>query len=90
MKTNLYVIYDSVADETVLCSLCKTDGLFVRQNLPYVSKINPNYEIDMHIYCIGQYVDSTMQVEPCPPRKVSWDSYKRPEEETKITPVVNK
>ena len=80
MKTNVYVIFDKVADEVVLCSMCKTDGLFVRQNLPYVSKLNPAYERDLEIRHIGYYVDSTCSLEPCDARIVEWTAYQHPEE----------
>ena len=80
MKTNIYTVFDTVADETILLGMCKTDGLFVRQNLPYLNKINPNYERDYVIYCIGQFVDSENSLEPSAPRVVSWDSYKSPEQ----------
>lgn len=88
-KTNVYVVVDKVADETVLLGMCKTDGLLVRQNLPYLSKINPNFVNDFVIYCIGQYVDTSMVLEPCPPREVSWDSYKTPEAVGSITSSVD-
>ena len=80
MKTNIYVIFDRVADEVVLSSMCRTDGLFIRQNLPYVSKLNPNYANELEIRHVGYYVDSTGTLEPCDPRVVSWDSYQHPEE----------
>ena len=86
-KTNIYVVIDKVADETVLLCMCKTDGLLVRQNIPYLSKINPNFVTDFEIYQVGQYVDTSMALEPCPPRLVSWDSYKAPEQVGSIAPV---
>lgn len=88
-KTNVYVVVDKVADETVLLGMCKTDGLLVRQNLPYLSKINPNFANDFIIYCIGQYVDTSMSLEPCPAREVPWDSYKTPEAFGSITSSEN-
>lgn len=86
-KTNVYVVVDKVADETVLLGMCKTDGLLVRQNLPYLSKINPNFREDFEIYCVGQYVDTSKSLEASPARLVSWDSYRTPEEVGHITPA---
>ena len=80
MKSNIYVIRDKVADDIVLLSMCKTDGLFVRQNLPFLSKLNPNFMEDTEILCIGEFVDSSMSISPSPARLVSWDSYKSPEQ----------
>ena len=79
-KTNIYVVYDKIADETVILAPCKTDGLFVRQNTPYLSKINPNYLFDMVIYQVGEYLESGKLLVPCKPRLVDWDSYKNPEQ----------
>lgn len=79
-KINLYCVKDNVADEVVICTLSKTDGLFVRNTVPFVSRSNPNYINDLSIYCIGEITESDLSVLPCPPRLVSWDAYKRPEE----------
>ena len=79
-KTNVYVIFDTVADEPIVISTSKTDGLFVRNNLPYVSKMNPNYLMDYVIYHVGYFVDSELSLESCSPRVVDWDSYKFPEQ----------
>ena len=68
MKSNIYVIRDKVADDIVLLSMCKTDGLFVRQNLPFLSKLNPNFMEDTEILCIGEFVDSSMSISPSPAR----------------------
>ena len=80
MKSNIYVIRDKVADDIVLLAMSKTDGLFVRQNVPYLSKLNPNFMDDMEILCIGEFTDSSMSISPSPARLVSWDSYKTPEQ----------
>ena len=79
MVTNVYAIFDKVADEMLVLGTAKTDGLFVRQNLPYVSKINENYLDDMEIFCIGSLSTSDMKLSPCEKRSVSWDSYRHPE-----------
>ena len=81
-KTNIYKIFDTVADETILLGMCKTDGLFIRQNLPYLAKINPNFRSDLLIYCVGYLSDSDGLVHPTDdgtPRLVNWDSYNSPE-----------
>lgn len=81
MKTNLYVIFDKVADETVVIGSAKTDGLFVRQNQPYLQKINPNYLDDYEIRCVGEYIDSDCKLVPADEvRVVPFDSYGHPEE----------
>ena len=79
-KQNVYCIYDKVADETLVLSMSKTDGLFIRQNLPYMSKINPNYANDMLVYKIGEYVDSTKSLIPLEPVVVDWTAYNNPEQ----------
>ena len=76
---NLYALRDVVADETKTVFFMKTDGLAVRNLLPVYA---PKFPIDdLKLYQIGFYDDSTMKVETCPPRLVSWDSYKFPQQE---------
>ena len=88
MKTNIYIIFDVVADETIVIGSAKTDGLFIRQNIPYMEKINPNYRNDLAVFCVGQFVDSDRRLEPSPARPVSWDAYKSPEsDEGALRPV---
>lgn len=79
-KINLYAVYDSVADESIVFGTANTDGMFIRQNIPYFERMNPNYLQDFSIYCIGSIVGSTLEVTGCPKRLVSWDSYTRPEQ----------
>ena len=79
MVTNVYAIFDKVADEMIVLGTAKTDGLFVRQNLPYLNKINPNYQEDTEIYCIGSLSTSDMVLKPSDKRVVSFDSYAHPE-----------
>ena len=79
-KSNVYVVFDEVADDVILVGMCKTDGLFVRQNLPYISKINENYKNDLKVYRIGEIADSSLLISSYDkPVSVSWDSYVRPE-----------
>lgn len=82
MKTNVYIIKDVIADEVTIMGMCKTDGLFIRQNLPFLQKLNPNFMNEMEIYRIGEFVDSSMSVNNLPaPELVSWDTYRRPEQD---------
>lgn len=83
MKTNLYVVFDKVADETMIIGSAKTDGLFIRQNIPYLQKINPNYQNDCEVRFIGEYVDTECKLIPAEKvRIVPFDSYRHPEEDT--------
>lgn len=81
MKNNVYVIYDVVSDSTVVIGTSATDGAFVRQNVPYLSKINDNFLNDFVIYRIGEYFDSECRLVPCEKVLVDWSSYKKPEVE---------
>lgn len=75
---NIYALRDVVADDTKTVFHMKTDGLAVRSILPvYASK----YPLqDLVLYHIGTYNDDTMEIKSIPPRVVSWDSYKFPQE----------
>ena len=80
MKVNLYCIFDVVADSVAVVGTGNTDGMFIRQNVPYLEKLNSNYLNDFRVYQIATLAESSMTVESLPaPRLVSWDSYKRPE-----------
>ena len=80
MKTNVYVVKDVIADDIIILGMAKTDGLFVRQNAQFFSRMNLNFLDDYKIFCIGQFVDSTLKIENLTEaRPVSWDSYKHPE-----------
>ena len=79
-KSNVYLVFDNVADDPMLIGLCKTDGLFIRNNLPYIEKVNPNYKNDLTVLRIGELKDSSTTLIPCEPVEVSWDCYVRPEQ----------
>lgn len=82
MKLNVYCIFDTISDSTVVIGTASTDGAFIRQNAPYLSKINENYLNDFIVYNIGEFVESTCELIPSPKKVVRWDSYNKPE----ITP----
>lgn len=75
---NLYALRDVVADESKTVFFMKTDGLAIRSILPVYGSKFPI--ADLKLYQIGYYDDTTMKVETCPPRLVSWDSYKFPQQ----------
>lgn len=79
MKTRIYSIFDVVSDSTVLIGTAPTDGAFIRQNMPYLEKINPNFLNDFKVSYIGDFIESTGKIVPCDPTEVAWDSYKHPE-----------
>ena len=80
MKTRIYSIFDIVSYSTVLIGTAPTDGAFIRQNMPYLEKINPNFLEDFVVNYIGDYVESTNSIEPISsPVEVPWDCYKHPE-----------
>ena len=79
-KISIYVIYDKIADETVVIGSAKTDGLFIRQNLPFMQRYNPNYLNDLEVYRIGEYVESSKGLLSESPCLIPWDTYKAPEQ----------
>lgn len=82
MITSIYVVYDKVADETIILGNAKTDGMFIRNNAQFLSRMNPNYLADYDVYCVGTYTDTEKKITACNPRLVLWDAYKTPEEQT--------
>lgn len=76
----IYVIYDKVANDTVVLAMARTDGLFIRNNLPMISKINPAYEQDFEVWRVGTYRSSDKSVSNIAPELVEWDAYKFPEQ----------
>lgn len=93
-KVNIYVIFDKIADDTIIIGTAKTDGLFIRQNMPYLNKLNPAYMSECEVLHVGSYVESEKRVEPCDPRLIPWDAYQRPEQKeadfSVSAPVANK
>ena len=79
MKLNMYVVYDTVGDSIILIGNSRTDGQFIRDNMQFLQRYNSNYMNDFIVYCVGAFVESSMEFENCPRRQVSWDSYQRPE-----------
>lgn len=75
----LFTIFDLVSESLVLIGPDKTPGSFVRKNLPYLSKINPNYYADYEIYEVGTIDDTTCEIHPCKKSLIAWDCYKTPE-----------
>lgn len=74
---NLYCVRDRVGD-TVICSFsCANDGLAIRENYPALSRVAPIG--DLELVQIGTLDEKTLEVNGCPSRVVSWDSYKFPE-----------
>ena len=82
MISNVYIVYDKIADDTIILGSSKTDGMFVRNNAQFLQRMNSNFMNDYDIYCVGTYTDTDKKLAPCVPRLVSWDSYKRPEEDS--------
>lgn len=79
MKQNIYIIYDTVSEDTVVLGIAPTDGAFIRQNKPYLEKINPNFLNDYKLYCIGDFSGVSLSVAGCEKRAVDWTAYNAPE-----------
>lgn len=79
MVFGVYCIFDVVSDSAIIIGTSSTDGAFIRQNVPYLSKMNENYVNDYVIYKVGSFTESNMKLEACEPVVVPWDSYNNPE-----------
>ncbi|HBF68146.1 MAG TPA: hypothetical protein DDW20_02355 [Firmicutes bacterium] len=79
MLLNLYAVYDVVSESVSVLGTSTTDGAFIRQNLPYLEKINPNFKTDLQIRKIGTIDDTTCVVAPCEHTIVDWNTYNVPE-----------
>lgn len=79
MKKGIFCIRDLVGDEVIALGMSPTAGAFIRQNIPYFAKINPNYMVDYRILLIGEFTESDLKITPCEPQLISWDCYKTPE-----------
>ena len=85
MKQNIYIVYDTVSEDTVVIGTATTDGAFIRQNRQYMEKFNPNWLTDFELYCVGEYKPVSKSLVPCDARLVAWNTYNVPE-----VPVENK
>lgn len=79
MKNYMYVIYDKIGKDSVLLGIASTDGAFIRQNKPYLEKMNPQFLDDYEVYCVGSFITTDCTVEPLQKRLVDWHSYNVPE-----------
>lgn len=77
MKTNLYMVKDTISNKVLCGFICANDGLAVRENIVPLSKAAPLG--DLSLFRVGTVDDESMLVEYVPPVLVSWDSYKFPE-----------
>lgn len=77
-KISVYVIKDYVSDSIVVLGSAVNDATFIRQNLPYLSKINPNFKSEFGLYKVGYFVESTLELEPCEVTYINWDTYSQP------------
>lgn len=77
MKTNLYMVKDSISSQVLCGFVACNDGMAVRDNIVALSKAVPLG--DLALYCVGTVDTESMFVEYSAPRLVLWDSYKFPE-----------
>ncbi len=76
MVTSLFCVFDNVADTAIVIGSAPNEATFIRQNLPYLSKINENFLNDFSVYEIATFKESSMAVSPLDkPRLISWDAY---------------
>lgn len=75
---NLYCVYDRTAGRTVVTFQAENDGLAVRDNAPQLSKVCPIG--DLELYHVGVIDVESRYIKSFETwKKVSWDSYKFPE-----------
>lgn len=77
MKTNLYIVKDTISNKALCGFISANDGLAVRENIVALSKAVPLG--DLSLFRVGKIDDESMFIEYEPPVLVSWDSYKFPE-----------
>lgn len=75
---NVYCVRDSVADDSFVTFTALNDAMAIRDNLPALSRVRPVK--DLIFYCVGSFDSVSMVLSACPPRQVSLDSYKFPEQ----------
>lgn len=71
----IYVIFDTISDSVVVIGTANNDKTFIRQNLPYLAKINPNYLNEYKLYRVGDFVESTLSIVPSEPSEIDWNTY---------------
>lgn len=78
MLHKIIAVFDVVGNQTVNVSMASSDGLFVRQNANIIAQQFPL--TDIRLYEIAQFDSNSLETIPTlPPRLISWDSYKYPE-----------
>ncbi len=77
MKTNLYMVKDTISNKVLCGFVSANDGLAVRENIVALSKAVPLG--DLSLFRVGTVDDESMLVAYEPPVLVPWDSYKFPE-----------
>ena len=77
MKTNLYMVKDTISNKVLCGFVSANDGLAVRENIVPLSKAVPLG--DLSLFRVGNVEDESMLVTYEPPVLVPWDSYKFPE-----------
>lgn len=76
MKVPVFIVFDTVADCTLVIGTGNSDKAFIRQNLPYLAKMNPNYLEDYKVFEIGSFTESSFLLESLEtPRLVDWNCY---------------
>ncbi len=84
MKLDIFVIYDEISDGTVILGTGNNEKSFIRQNLPYLAKLNPSFKNEFKIYKVGFYSEGSKSLESCEPVEIDWDSYSPSESPTNI------
>ncbi len=76
MNLPLFVIYDTVSDSVAVVGTANNAKTFIRQNLPYLSKINPNYLAEYKLFQVGSLIESTLSLVASPsPEQIDWSIY---------------
>lgn len=83
-EQQIYVVYDAIAQSTVVVASAPNAGTFIRSNARMLRSFNANFVNDFDIYEVGTVVTDTEQREPVTivskePISVPWDAYKFPE-----------
>lgn len=81
---NVYCVYDTIGKNCICTFQSANDGVAVRENAPALSRVAPLGDLRLNL--IGTLDEETLQITPCPPTVVSWDSYKYPETPLKPNP----
>lgn len=70
MQTNLYVIYDKVAEESGPVYQAVNDGVAVRQFKSTIEKIPSSLRDEYQLVCIGMYDSKTLKGSLTPARVI--------------------